>query len=120
MQAAIEGFNGVLDRSGKSYAIRPHSQNPDQEMRGLRELYDEVIFTHFGAPKEFDWNPFSRNLVNVAFCHAAIFVSPTPGTLVEVSWMLKLQKPCAFLGLEQDWQMAQAILNENVHILRLL
>lgn len=114
MQDAVEGFNGVPHRSGKSYAIRPQSLNPQEERARLEKVYDEVILTQLPAPKEFDWNPFSRNLVNVAFCHGAIFVSPSPGTLVEVSWMLKLGKPCAFLGSEQDWQTAKAILHEKV------
>lgn len=104
MNSALDGFLEVAERSGVSYAILPRHQ---YEPSG----YDHVIRTAFDAPKDLGRSPYSRNLVNVAFCHGCIFVSDTPGTLTEVIWMHRLGKPSAFLGPEQTWQSAKASLN---------
>lgn len=100
MQAALNGFLEVTDRTGRSLAVLPENQyNP--------EGYDQTVRTAFAAPKDFGASPFSRNLVNVAFCHGALFVSDSPGTLTEVIWMHRIGKPSAFFGPAATWESAR-------------
>jgi len=106
MQAALEGFLEVGDRTGQSHAILPrHQYQPSG--------YDQVVRTCFDAPKDMGATPYSRNLVNVAFCHGCIFVSDTLGTLTEVVWMHRLGKPAAFFGPAATWLRAEALLREK-------
>lgn len=100
MSSALEGFQEVGDRRGISYAILPRAQYQPSD-------YDHVIRTAFDAPKDLGQSPFSRNVVNVAFCHGCVFVSDTLGTLTEVVWMQRLGKPSVFFGPAQTWTAAE-------------
>jgi predicted Rossmann-fold nucleotide-binding protein len=105
MQSALDGFLEISSRKGKSHAILPESKYQPSG-------YDQVIRTRFDAPKDLGASPFSRNLVNVAFCHGCVFVSDTPGTLTEVIWMHRVGKPSAFLGSQTEWESARSQLKE--------
>ena len=100
MASALQGFQEVADRRGVSYAILPRAQYQPTD-------YDHVVRTAFDAPKDFGQSPFSRNVVNVAFCHGCVFVSETAGTLTEVIWMQRLGKPSMFFGPLQTWSTVE-------------
>ena len=95
MASALQGFQEIDDRRGVSYAILPQAQYQPTN-------YDHVIRTAFDAPKDFGRSPFSRNLVNVAFCHGCVFVSET-----EVIWMRRFGKPSMFFVPAQTWSAAE-------------
>ena len=97
MQEALAGFATVSALRGKTFAVLP-----DKYPAPLGR-YDIVIATGLPAPKTIDWDQRSRNFVNAKLCDAAIAVSITAGTTVEVAWMLKLGKPCFFLGSKSDF-----------------
>ena len=106
MSSALEGFQQVEDRRGISYAILPRAQYQPSD-------YDHVVRTAFDAPKDMGQSPFSRNVVNVAFCHGCVFVSDTLGTLTEVVWMQRLGKPSVFFGSAQTWSAAEGQLKSE-------
>ena len=105
-KAAKAGLLQVGDRRGVSYAILPRAQYQPSG-------YDHVIRTAFDAPKDLGRSPFSRNVVNVAFCHGCVFVSDTPGTLTEVIWMQRLGKPSVFFGPAQTWSAVEGQLKSE-------
>ena len=99
MESALQGFKEVHDRVGRSHAILPETKYDPSG-------YDQVVRTRLEAPKDLGKSPFSRNLVNVAFCHGCVFVSDTLGTLTEVVWMHRVGKPSAFFGSRATWERA--------------
>ncbi len=106
MASALQGFQEIADRRGVSYAILPRAQYQPTD-------YDHVVRTAFDAPKDFGQSPFSRNVVNVAFCHGCVFVSETAGTLTEVIWMQRLGKPSMYFGPSEPWAAAERRLKSD-------
>lgn len=104
MWAALQGFREA-GGGGQCLAVLPRGVDPLGD-------YEVVLRTNLPAPKEFVFDRFSRNYINVRLCDAALAVSPTAGTVTEVAWMLRLGKPCCFYGSAQDLAELSACLSK--------